>query len=200
MVDWHRDMLLLLLLLSRFSHVWFLATPWTAAYQAPQSLGFSKQEHWSGLPFPSPMYESEKWKVKVKSLSCVRLLATPWTAAYQAPPSMDFPGKSTEVGCHCLLREICYESLKGNYLLRHNSAVTMLDVNISNPPEERIGQLVMSMCYVSNRRFWTVKLWCKGPIAKTSSVLKTDELDVLESAVQVKVTHLCLTLCDPNGL
>ena len=31
-----------------------------------------------------------KWKVKVKSLSCVRLLATPWTAAYQAPPSMGF--------------------------------------------------------------------------------------------------------------
>ena len=31
-----------------------------------------------------------KWKVKVKSLSCVRLFATPWTAAYQAPPSMGF--------------------------------------------------------------------------------------------------------------
>ena len=45
-----------------------------------------------------------KWKVKVKSLSRVRLLATPWTAAYQAPPSWDFPGKSTGVGCHCLLR------------------------------------------------------------------------------------------------
>ena len=30
-----------------------------AAYQAPQSLGFSRQEHWSGLPFPSPMQESE---------------------------------------------------------------------------------------------------------------------------------------------
>ena len=34
-------------------------TPWTAAYQAPPSLGFSRQEHWSGLPFPSPMHESE---------------------------------------------------------------------------------------------------------------------------------------------
>ena len=44
-----------------------------------------------------------KRKVKVKSLSRVRLLSTPWTAAYQAPPSMDFPGKSTGVGCHCLL-------------------------------------------------------------------------------------------------
>ena len=44
-----------------------------------------------------------KWKVKVKSLSRSRLLETPWTAAYQAPLSMDFPGKSTGVGCHCLL-------------------------------------------------------------------------------------------------
>ena len=52
--------LLLLLLLSRFSRVWLCATPETAAYQAPLSLGFSRQEHWSGLPFPSPMHESEK--------------------------------------------------------------------------------------------------------------------------------------------
>ena len=36
-----------------------LVTPWTAAHQAPPSLGFSRQEHWSGLPFPSPMRESE---------------------------------------------------------------------------------------------------------------------------------------------
>ena len=36
------------------------ATPQTAAHQAPPSLGFSRQEHRSGLPFPSPMRESEK--------------------------------------------------------------------------------------------------------------------------------------------
>ena len=53
-------LLLLLLLLSRFSHVRLCATPETAAHQAPLSLGFSRQEHWSGLPFPSPMHESEK--------------------------------------------------------------------------------------------------------------------------------------------
>ena len=40
----------------------------------------------------------------MKLLSCSQLLATPWIGAYQAPPSMDFPGKSTGVGCHCLLR------------------------------------------------------------------------------------------------
>ena len=49
----------LLLLLSRFSRVQLCATPETAAHQAPLSLGFSRQEHWSGLPFPSPMRESE---------------------------------------------------------------------------------------------------------------------------------------------
>ena len=41
------------------SHVWLLATPWTAAYQAPLSMGFSRQEYWSGVPLPSPedLYE-----------------------------------------------------------------------------------------------------------------------------------------------
>ena len=45
---------LLLLLLSRFSRVRLCVTPETAAHQAPPSLRFSRQEHWSGLPFPSP--------------------------------------------------------------------------------------------------------------------------------------------------
>ena len=36
------------------SHVQLFVTPWTVAYQAPPSMGFSKQEYWSGLPFPSP--------------------------------------------------------------------------------------------------------------------------------------------------
>ena len=36
------------------SHVRLLATPWTAAYQAPLSMGFSRQEYWSGVPLPSP--------------------------------------------------------------------------------------------------------------------------------------------------
>ena len=38
------------------SRVWLLATPWTAAYQAPSSMGFSRQEYWSGVPLPSPVY------------------------------------------------------------------------------------------------------------------------------------------------
>ena len=71
------------LLLSHFSCVQLCATPYTAAHQAPPFLGFSRQEHWSGLPFPSPMRESEKWKGS-------RSVTTPWTAAHQAPLSMGF--------------------------------------------------------------------------------------------------------------
>ena len=83
-----------MLLLSHFSCVQLCATP---------SLGFSRQEPWSGLPFPSPMHKSEKWKWSRSVMSNsspphglqpARLLH-PW----------DFPGKSTGVGCHCLLRE-----------------------------------------------------------------------------------------------
>ena len=67
-----------------------------AAHQAPSSLGFSRQEHWSGLPFPFPMHESEKWKwsrsvvsnsQRPHGLQPSRLLR-PW----------DFPGKNTGVG------------------------------------------------------------------------------------------------------
>ena len=38
------------------NRVWLLATPWTAAYQAPPSMGFSRQEYWSGLPLPSRIW------------------------------------------------------------------------------------------------------------------------------------------------
>ena len=70
----------------------------------PPSLGSSRQEYSSGLPFPSPMHESEKWKwsrsvasdsSRPHGLQPTRLLR-PW----------DFPGKSTGVGCHCLLRAV----------------------------------------------------------------------------------------------
>ena len=40
------------------SRVQLFATPWTAAYQAPPSMGFSRQEYWSGLPLPSPTVAS----------------------------------------------------------------------------------------------------------------------------------------------
>ena len=109
--------MLLLLLLSRFSRVRLCATPEMAAHQAPPSLGFSRQEHWSGLPFPPPMHESEKWKWSLSVMSDSdrphglqpTRLFRPW----------DFPGKSTGVGCHCLLRhKIIKRTNSDSYHLR----------------------------------------------------------------------------------
>ena len=51
------------------SHVWLLATPWTAAYQAPLSMGFSRQEYWSGVPLPSPQRLAE-WIQKQDCYIC----------------------------------------------------------------------------------------------------------------------------------
>ena len=53
-------------LLSRFSRVRLCATPWTAAYQAPPSMGFSRQEYWSGLPLPSPKYKATEFLIAVR--------------------------------------------------------------------------------------------------------------------------------------
>ena len=64
-----------------------LGIPWTVAYQAPPSMGFSRQEYWSAVPLPFPLY-TVKVKVKVKSLSGARLFAAPWTS----------PGQNTGVG------------------------------------------------------------------------------------------------------
>ena len=68
-VSWVSWVGLPMLLLSRFSRVRLCATPYTAAHLAPPSLGFSRQEYWSGLPFPSPVHESEKgkWSLSVVS-------------------------------------------------------------------------------------------------------------------------------------
>ena len=72
-----------------------------AAHQAPPSLGFSRQEYWSGLPFPSPMHESEKSKR-------IRSVVSDSSRPHGLQPTrllhpLDFPGKSIGVGCHWLL-------------------------------------------------------------------------------------------------
>ena len=57
---------IILLLLSHFSRVRLCVTPQTAAHQAPPSLGFSRQDNWSGLPFPSPLYIIKMFKKNTK--------------------------------------------------------------------------------------------------------------------------------------
>ena len=101
---------LLLLLLSRFSHVRLCATPETAARQAPRPWDSpGKNTGVVAISFSTAW----KWKVKVKSLSRVRLLVTPWTAAYQASLSMGFSRQEYWVGWHCNKRQLCKLSLLG---------------------------------------------------------------------------------------
>ena len=100
--------MLLLLLLSRFSCVRLCATPQMAAHQAPPSLGFSRQERWSGLPFPSPMHESEKWK---GSCSVVSDSSQPHgLQPTRLPRPWDSPSKNTGAGCPFLLQWIKVKS------------------------------------------------------------------------------------------
>ena len=83
------------------SHVRLLVTPWTAAHQAPPSMGFSRQEYWSGVLLPSPREAISSLNIShtyyakcicknesVQSLSHLWLFATPWTAAHQASLSI----------------------------------------------------------------------------------------------------------------
>ena len=89
-----------MLLLSHFSSG-RLCDPWDSSPPGSPIPGIlqARTLEWVAISFPNA------WKqtVKVKSLSCVWPSATPWTTAYQAPRPWDFPGKSTGVGCHCLL-------------------------------------------------------------------------------------------------
>ena len=81
------------------SHVRLFEVPWIAAHQAPPSMGFSRQEYWSGLPLPSPitstilfkrlMLKISKWVLHIGSSR--QTLWTSWTVPHQAPLSMGFP-------------------------------------------------------------------------------------------------------------
>ena len=111
-----------------------------AAHQAPPSLGFSRQEHWSGLPSPSPVHESEKWK-----WSHSVVFNSQWPHGLQ-PTRLFCPwgflGKSTVMGCHCLCcciwLDVCIKLL--NNLLRFlqftsNSFVQKSHNSLTSHPE-----------------------------------------------------------------
>ena len=85
------------------SHVRLFATPWTAAYQAPPSMGFSRQEYWSGVPLPSPRYRPAA-AAAAKSLQSCPTLCDPTDGSPPGSRPWDSPGNYTGVGCHFLLQ------------------------------------------------------------------------------------------------
>ena len=60
------------------SRAWLLATPWTAAHQAPPSMGFSRQEYWSGVPLPSPEHIQKIYSDDEKKFFWCSLAGCPW--------------------------------------------------------------------------------------------------------------------------
>ena len=110
-------------------------TPWTAAYQPPPSMGFSRQEYWSGVPSPSPLcflifLNLRLPVVVVQLLTHVRLFAAPQTAAYQA--SLSFTISLS------LLKLMSIKSvMPSNHLvyckrsIQHLAQITMLSAQIT---------------------------------------------------------------------
>ena len=133
-----------------------------AAHQAPPSLGLSRQEHWSGLPFPSPMQESEKWKWSYSVVSDYSLphglqptrLLHPW----------DFPGKSTEVGCHtCRL-----------HLLLGRKVMTNLDSILKS----KDITLPTKVCLVKAMVFPVIMYGCESWTVKKAEHQRIDAFEV----------------------
>ena len=91
------------MLLNHFSRVRLCVTPETAAHQAPPSLGFSRQEYWRGLPFPSQC-------MKLKSESEGRILLDHFSF-FQQVRSRHSTSHGSLVGMHC--------SVKGAFPVRH---------------------------------------------------------------------------------
>ena len=94
-IEWHVQCACLL---SCFSHVRLLATPWTAAHQAPLSMGFSRQEYWSGVPLPSPelIWGYFKYQISRKDLL-----------------SRDISSRLMDMGSECLTTST-HQNNKGN--------------------------------------------------------------------------------------
>ena len=121
-----------------------------AAHQAPPSLAFSRQEHWRGLPVPSPMHESEKWKWSCSVVSDSLRLPGPQPARLLRP--WDVPGESTGVGCRSFLVQ---------QFLKHGLQ------NTESPQEPLRGFseikcifLMVLRCYLSFSPCWQLHWWC----------------------------------------
>ena len=119
----------LLLLLSRFSHVW-LCDPIDGSPPGSPIPGIlqAKTLEWAAISFSNAW----KWKVKVKLPSHVRLIATHGLQPTRLRHPWDFPGKSTGVGCYCLLHFATPQNVK--CLLFANFLLLNLHVDCYLPP------------------------------------------------------------------
>ena len=125
-----------------------------AAHQAPLSLGFSRQEQWSGLPFPSPMQESEKWKQSHSVVSDSSWPHGPQPTRFLHP--WDSPGKSTGVECHCLLLLMWWN------LHKNLSWACVIFSVLSHSKDLKWDHCYSSLIpqfYLANKGWYTLEAW-----------------------------------------
>ena len=93
------------------SRVRLFATPWTAAYQAPLSMGFSRQEYWSGVPLPSPMIwlilPQMSFQLVISSLTVHHIQIT----NFNSPKHSQFPFFLASLCSYCLCCLKCFSHL-----------------------------------------------------------------------------------------
>ena len=77
------------------SRVQLMATPWTAAYQAPPSMEFARQEYWNGVPLPSPLYPSRALYFLLSTLPEYLVLPASVTQVTARPPHLALTGADT---------------------------------------------------------------------------------------------------------
>ena len=90
------------------SRIWLLTTPWTEAYQAPLSIGFSRQEYWSGVSLPSPfhiIYLSNVWILDIEHILLLYLGKTMWFEFFNHCKKMKDQGKNC-LQCKSHLRKV----------------------------------------------------------------------------------------------
>ena len=111
------------------SHIRLLVTPWTAAYQAPPSMRFSRQKYWSGVPLPSPLLLLLNLKhQKQTNQNCHSCF--PMKIIQSCPPSLDFP-----IGPHPQLALSDRLTLADSYLNRNLAIFMLLHAQLAFPCE-----------------------------------------------------------------
>ena len=133
------------------SRAWLLATPWTAAYQAPPSMGFSRQEYWRGVPLPSPsplLNSLPSSRVLFPLGSCLIVYkALPGPSFLQIPPLV--------VTCHRLL---CLKTLESTRLFAASGPL---------PEDPRLQILFLFVCLAEG---WEKRTSLRGLCRSSSKV------------------------------
>ena len=104
------------------SRIRLLATPWTAAYQAPPSMGFSRQEYWSGVPLPSPLFciNTNKCHTPLSLIHAVRLSTHALTFALAMEDT-------------CMCRDQFWKPLPSVHLIKFFLKVLRTEMRFKNP-------------------------------------------------------------------